>query len=96
MINAELWQHVSVINMFCFGNSEVYEVSIDERKNDRSNGKSNKIIFSFILYTQFVCFTVSKTKHIDYRHMLPQYCINHDNVILLMISTKKCNFSQAQ
>jgi hypothetical protein len=28
--------------------------------------------------------------------MLPQYCINHDNVILLMTSTKMCNFSQVQ
>jgi len=29
-------------------------------------------------------------------HMLPQYCINHDDVILPMTSTNKCNFSQVQ
>jgi hypothetical protein len=30
------------------------------------------------------------------RYMLPQHCINHDHVSLLMTSTKKCNFSQIQ
>jgi hypothetical protein len=30
------------------------------------------------------------------RYILPQYCINHDDVILLMTSIKKCNFSQVQ
>jgi hypothetical protein len=29
------------------------------------------------------------TNAVLWQHMLPQYCINHDDVILLMISTKK-------
>jgi hypothetical protein len=29
-------------------------------------------------------------------HMLPQYCANYNDVILLIVSTKKSNFGQAQ
>ena len=34
--------------------------------------------------------------HHNLKHMLPQYCVNYNDIFLLIVSTQKCNFSQAQ
>jgi hypothetical protein len=65
---------------------------------DRTPQMVSPIKSFFLLFSILNSYTslFLKQNIFDHRRMLPQYCINHDDVVLLMISTRKCNFSQAQ